>query len=228
MSDASRLVVLLTEKQGKVKAVAKSAKKSTSRLAGHLEQFCFSKIKISQSFNKLAIVAGAEIIRSFPSLRKDAQKTRFAFYCAEVMDVFLPEEETHKEIFILAWQVFNFLDKKEYNFYLPAFFIFNFLTAFGFKPEIEACAVSGKKLEATRLFWSDKAGGVVCREKKEVGDLKISADLVKTLRLLLKNNIKIVDALPKNQKLANDLAKIGKRYLKYQLGKEIKSERFLV
>lgn len=228
LSDASRLIILLTEKKGKIKAVAKSVKKSSSHLAGHLEQFCFSRVKINQNLDKLAILTGAEIIRGFPFLRKDAQKTHFAFYCAEVFDAFLPEGEEHKKAFVLAWQVFNFLDRRPINDYLISFFIFNLLAVLGFAPELKTCAVCGEKLDAKNLFWSDARGGVVCGEKKEIGDLKISADLIKTLRLILSNNIKVIDALPSNQKLANDLAKIAKKYLQYQLGEELKSERFLI
>lgn len=226
LSDASRLIILLTEKKGKIKAVAKSVKKSSSHLAGHLEQFCFSQTQIVET-RDLPIIVSATTIRSFHFLRQDLQKTRLAYYFSEILDQFLAENEEQKSVFVLAWQVFNFLDQHQINDYLISFFIFNLLSISGFAPELKTCAVCGEKLDAKNLFWSDGRGGVVCGEQKEIGDLKISADLIKTLRLILSNNIKVIDALPDNQKLANDLAKIAKKYLQYQLGKELKSERFL-
>lgn len=230
LREADRLVILLTEKKGKIKAVAKSVKKSSSHLAGHLEQFCFSQMQIVET-RDLPIIASATTIRSFPFLRQDLQKTHLAYYFAEILDQFLAENEEQKSIFVLAWQVFNFLDqsagRRKINDYLISFFIFNLLAVLGFAPELKTCAVDGEKLDAKNLFWSDGRGGVVCGKCAHKGNIKISKEAVKILRLLINHNIRILNSLPKNKELAGLVEKIAKNFLRYHLQKELKSERFL-
>jgi DNA repair protein RecO (recombination protein O) len=86
--EADRLLTLYTPKLGKIRAIAKGVRKPTSRKSGHVELFTHSQLLIAKGRN-LDIVTQAETVHAFRSLREDLLRTTYAFYGAELLDLFV-------------------------------------------------------------------------------------------------------------------------------------------
>ena len=91
--EADRLLTLFTREQGKVRAIAKGARKLTSRKAGHIEPFTHVTLQLAKG-RDLFIVTQAETVNNFSGLREDLVKTGYAAYIVELIDRFTYEEET--------------------------------------------------------------------------------------------------------------------------------------
>src|SRR3989344_4626914 len=82
--DYDRKFTIYTLGQGKILALAKGAKKITSKLNSHLEFFSVAKIMVA---NSLAVkrLAGAQLIKKYTSISSDISKNIIALYFLEVI-----------------------------------------------------------------------------------------------------------------------------------------------
>ncbi len=77
----------------KLRAIVKGARKIASRKAGHLEPFTRVRLQLAKG-RDLIIVTQAETIEAYPALREDLTLTGYAAYVLELLDRFVPDEET--------------------------------------------------------------------------------------------------------------------------------------
>src|SRR5215470_16029827 len=76
--EADRLLTIITP-QGKRRVVAKGARKTNSRLAGHIELFTHTTLLLAVGRN-LDIVTQSAILHSFDRLRGDLRRIGAAYY----------------------------------------------------------------------------------------------------------------------------------------------------
>ncbi len=91
--EADRLVTLYTREHGKLRAIAKGARKITSRKAGHLEPFTHVKLQLARG-RDLFIVTQAETLEAYQPLRESLELTGTASYLVELLDRFMYEEKS--------------------------------------------------------------------------------------------------------------------------------------
>src|SRR5258706_6458598 len=77
--EADRILTLFTPSYGKVRAIAKGARRTTSRLAGHLEPFTRTQLLLATG-RELDIVAQAEARERLDMLRADLWPPTGAWY----------------------------------------------------------------------------------------------------------------------------------------------------
>ncbi len=224
LGEADRILTILTESRGKIKAVAKGVRKTLSKLAGHLELFCYVNLVIAEGKN-LDIITAAEIKKCFIKLRGDLKKTNIAYYLAEIIEQMTAENEKHPEIFDLLTQVLEHLNNGQDKLLL-VYFEINFLAESGFKPELSHCISCQNKVIAGENYFSLSEGGIVCPKCKN-HDIRISDSAVKVLRLFLEHRISVIQKIKTDKILTDEIENLSNRYLKYIHQKEFKSERFL-
>lgn len=225
--EADRLLTIYTEKKGKITAIAKGSRKILSKLGGHLELFYLSDFIVIEGKN-IDTIIGAEIIEVFPDLRKDSDKTRQAYYFAELIDQLIREEETSREIFNLLLKCLKYLDKDN-NSLLLVFFELGLLLLLGHRPEIKVCVKCRKKLKPKNNYFSDLFGGILCENchKFDISSQVISTEAIKILRLLSQDNISIINKIKIADNLRKDLEQILLRFIQGIAEKEMKTSRFL-
>src|SRR6266436_5729191 len=81
--EADRILTLFTPTYGKVRAVAKGVRRTTSRLAGHLEPFTRTQLLLATG-RDLDIVTQAEARERLDALRGDLWHATGAWYAAEL------------------------------------------------------------------------------------------------------------------------------------------------
>ena len=113
--EADRILTILTEKQGKIKAIAKGSRKILSKLAGALEPFCLVNF-IFHEGKSFYIVTSAVVEKRFEKIHTDIDKTAKAFYIGELIDRALEEKQNHPEIFELFVKYLTALEESELSF----------------------------------------------------------------------------------------------------------------
>ncbi|MFH1362313.1 MAG: DNA repair protein RecO [bacterium] len=84
-AEADKLVTLFTERYGKVKAIAKGARRIPSRLGGRVETFTFADYFIV-SGRSLDIITEAEVKETFQFIREKENLLAAAIYMIKLVD----------------------------------------------------------------------------------------------------------------------------------------------
>ena len=182
--EADRLLTLYTRELGKVRAIAKGARKMTSRKAGHIEPFTHVKLQLAKG-RDLFIVTQAETVDSYQPLREDLTKIGYAAYVIELLDRFVPDEEIAvPSLFRLLTETLSRLAAAPESWLPVRYYEMRLLDFLGFRPQLFECANCGREILPQDQFFSFSSGGVICPRCGEglSGLQKISIEALKYLR----------------------------------------------
>src|SRR5512136_990856 len=90
--EADRILTLYSREQGKIRAIAKGARKIRSRKAGHLEPFTYITVQLAKS-RDMPIVTQVETLEAYLPLREDLVRTGYTAYVVELLDRLTYDEE---------------------------------------------------------------------------------------------------------------------------------------
>ena len=93
------LVTLFTNSYGKVKALARNAKKSKKRFGGRLEPFLHLNADISFNENKFNILNDISILKAFQGIMNSLESFAFASFILEHLEIFSYENQGSEELF---------------------------------------------------------------------------------------------------------------------------------
>jgi N-dimethylarginine dimethylaminohydrolase len=98
LGEADRILTLYTREHGKLRAVAKGVRKTTSRSAGHLEPFILTDLSLAVG-KELDVIAQAETKHAFREVREDLVLTTHAYYLAELTDLLTEDRMDNRAVF---------------------------------------------------------------------------------------------------------------------------------
>jgi DNA repair protein RecO (recombination protein O) len=184
--EADRIVTLFTLEHGKVKGIARGAKRSVRRFGGALELFARLRTDLVLR-DGLAVINCADIVTIFPAIRKDLEKIGLAGYACELTDLLLPEGMSNPRLFRLLNSYLEHLDSAPASTSDRRFFEMNFLNVLGYCPSLDRCA--GCAAEIDGAAWtrqSRAADGLFCAPCAR-GGTPVSMETVLLLRRTLKS-----------------------------------------
>jgi DNA repair protein RecO (recombination protein O) len=226
--EADRLLTLYTPGLGKVKAIAKGVRKPTSRKSGHVELFTHSQLLIAKGRN-LDIVTQAETVHAFRPLREDLLRTTYAYYAAELVDLFVEEGIENRPLFDLLLAMLAWLgDASDLNL-TTRFFELHLLSLLGYRPQLFHCVACRRQIEPVPNFFSAADGGILCADcgQKHRGAQEITLNALKVLRFLQTRDYDTCRRLRLSRPLHRELEKTMYDYITYTLERNLKSVKFL-
>lgn len=227
--EADRLLTLYTREQGFVRALAKGARKVTSRKAGHLEPFTHVTIQLAKG-RDLLIVTQVETINAFLPLRDDLIKTGYASYVVELLLRFSYEEEgANPSVFKLLVETLARIET-ETDAWLPVrYYEMRLLDAVGFRPHLFECANCGREILPEDQFFSFIAGGVICpRCGGGLPNLAgISLETLKYLRHFQRSSYKDTSRANPGSEVRKEAEVLMQGYFTYLLERELNSPGFI-
>jgi DNA repair protein RecO (recombination protein O) len=162
LGEADKIVTVLTQGSGKVRAVAKGIRKTHSRFGARLEPFTHVSLMVYRGRGALDTVSQAEIIAPFMAIRGDLGLFAAGETMLEATDKVAEEHERNVRLFMLLLTGLRALDERPAD---PAAvaesFLLKLLSLSGFHPALGACAVCGRP-GATRF--ASGQGGAVCSD----------------------------------------------------------------
>lgn len=160
-AEADRIVTLFTREQGKVRAVARHAKRSVRRFGGALETFARLRVQLVLK-EGLCSLRGTDIISVFPAIRGELAKIGHAGYGCELIDRLLPEALVNPRLYRLLVSYLEYLDASPPTPDDRRFFEVNLLNILGYRLPLERCAGCGADLagSGTNLFTA--TGELLC------------------------------------------------------------------
>lgn len=183
--EADRLLTLLTRDHGKVRAIAKGARRPTSRHSGNLELFVHVQLLLARG-RELDVASQTEIVHAFRHVREDLTSASHAYYLVEVTDALLEPGEVVTRPFELLLEAFTALEAGSPPTLLVAHFLIQLLDALGYRPELFACLRCGDALQPGLNYISVPQGGALCpRCGPTQADARgIEVDVLKIMRHL--------------------------------------------
>jgi DNA repair protein RecO (recombination protein O) len=226
--EADRLLTFFTPHRGKLRAVAKGARKPGSRKSGHLELFSHTRLLLARGRN-LDIVTQAETVEPFLQLRDDLLRTTYAYYVAEVVDRFVGDEDENRSVFDLLLAAFGWLGQADDLALTVRFFELRLLAPVGYQPQFFQCVNCQTQIEPVINFFHPGEGGVLCPRCGEgrSDTTPLSLNALKVLRFLQTRDYDTIRLLRVRPPLHAELEAVMLRYITYILERNLKSVDFL-
>jgi DNA repair protein RecO (recombination protein O) len=227
LRESDLLVTFFTRAEGKVKGVAKAAKKSRKRFGGSLELVTTVRVFWEdRERQELARIDSCEVLDSPLMDALDYRRLAALGHVAELLDELLPDREANDAIFRLTVSVLRNL--KGDAIWMPVtYFELWMARLVGFLPELGECVVCGSALNGSRAFYHALADGLMCVTDKRLASSELS---VESRGLAVEMFRTPVDAMVGEawpRKRAADLRKMIVQLLERHLDKKLVTARVL-
>ncbi|MCG5211986.1 DNA repair protein RecO [Streptosporangium sp. KLBMP 9127] len=193
LGEADRIVTILTKRTGKVRAVAKGVRRTTSRFGARLEPFTHVDLQLHVG-RSLDVVTQAETLRPYgEALIADYPRYTSGSAMLETADrLTVGEKEPALRQFLLLIGGLRTLveGNHEARLVLDAYFLRSLAVA-GYAPALESCArCSAQSVRAFAIV----AGGVVCGACRPAGAAVPAAETLALMVALLRGDWPSADA----------------------------------
>lgn len=226
--EADLLVTLYSSESGKLKAVAKGARRSNSKMVGHFEPLTVTKLSLVKGRN-LDIVNQVEVIKNFSSLKIDLTTLASGLYVAELVDGFGSEANSNKRLYDLAIETLEAIEQHTSRELILRRFELHLMRVSGFMPELFHCVDCRKPLEPELHRFSPDAGGTLCVNciPSGVQIRSLSLRALKVLRMLHRSKIADLPQFQSHESLEQEVKSLLSSTLSYWMDKEIRTNSFL-
>ncbi|MGZ4838015.1 MAG: DNA repair protein RecO [Terriglobales bacterium] len=176
LREADLLVTFFTRAEGKVRGVARSAKKSKRRFGGALEPLTVVKLYYEdRERQELARIDSCEILESPLTGAVDYPRAVALGHVAELLDELLPDREANDAIFRLTLSVLRTL--RAGAIWMPLTYFELWLTRLaGFLPEFGECVVCGERLNGSRAYYHALVDGLMCPNDKRLASSEMTPE----------------------------------------------------
>jgi len=226
--EADRLLTVFTPERGKLRLIAKGARKPLSRKSGHVELFSHSQFLVAQG-RDLDIITQADTVEPFVLLRKDLLRTTYAYYVAELADAFTAEHDENQPLFDLLRDAFGWLCTADDLPLLARYYELHLLGLVGYQPQLFVCGGCRKPLEPEVSYLSAADGGVFCLKcgYDRVGTIELSVNALKVLRFLQTRGWETCQFLRLSPESHAEVERAMNDYITYHLERKLKSVDFI-
>lgn len=215
LGEADRIVTILTQGTGKVRAVAKGIRKTKSRFGARLDPFTHVDLLLYKG-RELDIVTQAHIITSFREIRGDYTRFAAGEMILEAADRVIEDRERNTRMFMLLLTSLRSLIEPDVEPGTVADgFLLRLTSLAGFRPSLTACAECGK-IEVARF--SIQQGGMVCESCRSGGTIRVGEDTVPYLTALLDNGVAAATAEARAEG-----SNLVRAYLEYHLNRPLRA-----
>lgn len=222
LGEADRVITLYTREHGKLSAVARAVRKTTSRLAGRLEPFTHARLLLARG-RTLDVIAQVEVLEGMAPLRADLRRFGQAALVAELLEAAVPEREPHADLFRLLLRTLDLVARADPD-VAAVWFALHLMSLVGFHPAVDRCAVCGRGLGASPS-WSHPLGGLACsrcavRDPLAVRLRPETAAAFRTLLAARAEDLSEVALAPRDR---DTLADLVRRYAEHRLEVRLRS-----
>ena len=227
--EADRLITIYTWEQGKLTAVARGARKISSKLAGSLEPISNSNLAFVRG-RRYDTVTASEVVEPFQILKGQLENVWIASSLAELVDVTTREHVRDTRTYGLLRSSFQLLNGSTVSARDRAlivwYFVWRQLSFLGYEPELYACLECSRRIGGEKVHFSFR-GGVVCDRctGKHQGSRRVSSGVIKLLRLISSRDRDTLSRIRISSALASELNELTSDYLNYTQERDLKLSR---
>ena len=179
LGEADRIVTLMTEGHGRVRAVAKGIRRTTSKFGSRLEPTTHVSVQLYMG-RELDTITQAETIAHMPNMRDDLHRFGRANVMLETVDQVSPEKEPNPPLYKMLVGALTSLDDTDAPLVLAGFLL-KLLALEGFQPQLDMCVACGSGDDLVAFDIDD--GGLRCRNDRR--GIALDPDAITLMRQML-------------------------------------------
>ena len=226
--EADNVLSLLTPAGGRVGAIAKGVRKTSSKFGGRLEPFGHIDVMLHRGRGSLQTVTQVETIDSFEAIRADYDRLTHGAAVLELLDRVAMEDHADERLFGLALATLRALSEaKGCHARIVAAFELKLMAVIGYRPHTDRCVVCGA--EGAGAYFSNKAGGVMCAgcAATDPGCTQVGANTLAHLNSLLGARMAQVQNLEVSASCDDEIERLLRGFVTYHVQSRLKSREFL-
>ncbi len=226
--ESDKIVIFFSRNFGKLKAIAKGAKRSKKRFVNKLEFFSLLDITLIPSrLSTLSRVDSAELLNPFPQIRENYHHFTAAMLISELVEQWTRENDADESLFdLLNWSLHALAGTGKIS-ETVIFFQLKMLDILGMGLQLDQCLVCGKTdWRTTSCFFSPTQSGFLCSNclgPNHFGLTQLSISSVKSMQMARSLPLSRLSRLKISKNNLIELATILKLYCNFQLQREIHS-----
>ncbi len=215
--ETSLITSALTRYDGKIKLVAKGARRPRSKFCGTLEPFCLDTVIFYKKEERdLYTLSDAAVIESFDGIRRSARKSHGALVICELLDRTQPAGEGDERIFGLAVSCLHMLNDSHesdtrsvlYRFLLQSWALL------GVKPALDKCMRCHAPIPQPKKYnFSIGAGGLVCDKDFDDSVISLKSETVNAMKALYRGATPVL-----SEDLLSDIQRLLPAYFYLHMG----------
>ena len=221
LGEADRIITLLTRQHGRVRAVAKGVRRTTSRFGSRLEPFTHVDLQLAEG-RSLDVITQAETITPFSAgLGADYDRYTAGTVMLETADRLVVEEKepSVQHFLLLVGGLRAMVAGDRGPGQVLDSYLLRSLAVAGYAPSFEHCARCG--LEGPHRWFNPSMGGVLCATCRVPGSASPAPETLVLLGALLTGDWALVDhAEPRFLREASGLVSA---YLAWHLERALRS-----
>ncbi len=226
--EADKLMTFFSPDYGKIKTIAKGARKPGSKFGGRLEIFAYNNLLLAAG-KEFSILSQIETIENFKELREDIDKLKAGIYFIRLVDAGTEVGQKNEDLFNLILESLYLLKDSFNKSLLTKIFEIKFMDVEGFFPTLDKCVSCSKKVtvEPKKIKFNLSRGGILCSQcsKKIFGGIEMPYEAVKVISTIKNENFKDLEKYKINEKLLEEIDLIVRPYLSENIGYDIKELR---
>lgn len=217
LGEADRIVVMLTRRGGKVRAVAKGVRRTRSKFGSRLEPGSYIDVQLHEGRGELDVVTQAESLQHYRRTREDLSRLERSSALLEAVDQLALEREPNARLFDMLVGGLRTIDGENPPLVVGAFFL-KLLAAEGVEPELDHCV----ECDSTDgpFVWAVDAGGIRCRSCGS--GRTVSADALAVSRAVLGGGLRTALEIPESA-LVHEVEDFAARSLEAHLERRLRS-----
>jgi DNA repair protein RecO (recombination protein O) len=224
--EADRILTVFSRQHGKLRVIAKGARRPLSRLGSHLEYFCLTKLMLARG-RELDVVTGAETVDPHIPIRESLDALGHASHMVEILGRLTEDRQENRAVFELLASSLQLLDAGANHFHTTRHYELALLTLLGYRPELYRCIECQEKLRQSDHAFVAQQGGFLCElcQGRLPTVYLVSVDAQKYLRLLDRSGLSAVMCIEPGPALREEVEAFFGTYLRSIAEKDLNSLR---
>jgi len=229
--ESDLMVTFFTSDRGRLRGVAKAARKSKRRFANCLDLFCLTNLEYElRKRGDLYFLHSCRLVNGFPGLRSDFSALSLASYVVELTEILFPLGVVDRDMFELLKWSFLLLSEGKSSVKTRVLFEGKAMALAGYGIDLSKCSDCGRPYtgKGGAVFRGSK-GGIVCLRcgKDSRTTPGMGPQAIEILRAIQTSQWKEVVKLGFSDETSEEIKRVLRRHIEYQIGKRLKTSEYL-
>lgn len=229
--ESDLMVTFFTPDNGRVKGMAKGARRSRKRFVNCLDSFSLVNLEyVEKQRGGLYFLYSGKLINAYPGLRSDFAILSKASYMIELTEILFPLEVADPEMFELLKGSMDLLANRENVDIIPIIFEVRAMSLGGYEINFDRCCICGRpyKGEGRAVAKCDK-GGIACLkcEKESAVCPGLNPKTIETIKLMGSRPLPELKTLSLADEIIAEIKPLLRLHREYHLGQRPKTACYL-
>jgi len=230
-SESDLILTFYTREFGKVKGIAKGARRSRRRFVGTLDAPAHIRgVFHASDRSELVRVDAAALVDGFDGLKSDVLRYANACCLLELVSETTREAQAASGIYDLLLEFLHLMEASDTVPALLGFFEIKLMALAGYQPHLDGCVVCRQDIDKSpggRICFSSERGGVVCAGCSGGLGLPLTVGTARMLSSAARLGADKLGRLKPAPAMVAESSRLLDDFIRHHIGRELKAKRFL-